>query len=50
MSLTMIEPATSWFEVDELLVVQHPDASATKDTKHHNGKKTSDMEPYFNKS
>ena len=50
MCLTMIDPATSWFEIVELPVVQRSVASAAKDTKSQKGKKTLDEEPYFDKS
>ena len=33
MCLAMIDPATSWFEIVELSVVQHSVASAARDTK-----------------
>ena len=50
MCLTMIDPATSWFEILELPVVQRSVASAARDTKGHKGKQTLDKEPYFDKS
>jgi hypothetical protein len=31
MCLTMIDPATSWFEIVELPVLEHPDVSTTKE-------------------
>jgi hypothetical protein len=50
MCLTMIDPATSWFEIVELLVLEHPDVGTAKDKKGQNGKKTPDKDPYFDKS
>ena len=46
----MIDHITSWVKVVELLVVQHSVASAARDAKGHNGKKTLDKEPCFDKS
>jgi hypothetical protein len=46
----MIDPATSWFEIVELPVLQCPDVSTAKDEKGRKGKKTPDKEPYFDKS
>jgi hypothetical protein len=46
----MIDPATSWFKIVELPVVQRSVASAARDTKGHKGKKTLDKEPYFDTS
>ena len=50
MCLTMINPATSWFEIVELPVLERPDAGTAKDKKGQKGKKTPDKEPYFDKS
>ena len=51
MCLTMIDPATSWFEIVELPVVQRSAATIAKDTKSQKGKrKTPEKEPYFDKS
>jgi hypothetical protein len=51
MCLTMINPATSWFEIVELPVLEeHPNVSTAKDKKGQNGKKTPDKDPYFDKS
>jgi hypothetical protein len=50
MCLTMIDPATSWFEIVELPVVQCSVTSTAKDIKGQKGKKTPDKEPYFDKS
>ena len=49
MCLTMIDPATSWFEIVELPVIERPNASTATDTKGQKGKTTPD-EPYFDKS
>ena len=46
----MIDPATSWFEIVELPVLERPDVSTAKDKKGHKGKKTPDKDPYFDKS
>jgi hypothetical protein len=46
----MINPATSWFEIVELLVLECPDAGTAKDKKGQKGKKTPDKDPYFDKS
>ena len=45
MCLTMIDPATSWFEIVEFPVVQRLVASAARDAKGHKGKKTLDKNP-----
>jgi hypothetical protein len=51
MCLTMIDPATSWFEIVELPVLERPDTGTAKDKKGHKGKrKTPDKDPYFDKS
>ena len=50
MCLTMIDPATSWFEVVELPVLERPDEGTPKDNKGKKGKKTDDKDPYFDKS
>lgn len=50
MCLTVIDPATSWFEAVELTVMQCSAPSAAKDTKNHKGKKPSQKEPNFLKS
>jgi hypothetical protein len=50
MCLTMINPATSWFEIAELPVVQHSVASAARDIKGQKGKTTPGKEPYVDKS
>jgi hypothetical protein len=50
MCLTMIDPATSWFEIVELPVLERPDVSTAKDKKDHKGKKKPDKDPYFDKS
>jgi hypothetical protein len=50
MCLTMINPATSWFEIFELPVLECPDVSTAKDKKGQKGKKTPDKDPYFDKS
>ena len=50
MCLTMIDPATSWFEVVELPVLDRPDEGTPKDSKGKKGKKTDDKDPYFDKS
>jgi hypothetical protein len=53
MCLTMIDPATSRFEIVELPVLERPDAGTAKDKKgHKKGKKThdKDKDPYFDKS
>ena len=50
MCLTMIDPATSWFEIVELPVVKLS-ATTAKDKKSRKGKrKTPDNDPYFDKS
>ena len=50
MCLTMIDPATSWFEIVELPVVELS-ATIAQDTKGRKGKrKRHDTEPYFDKS
>jgi hypothetical protein len=49
MCLTMIDPATSWFEIVELPVLETTESTA-KDKKGQKGKKTSDKDPYFDKS
>jgi hypothetical protein len=53
MCLTMIDPATSWFEIVELPVLERPDAGTAKDKKGHKGKRKTpdnDKDPYFDKS
>ena len=51
MCLTMIDPATSWFEVAELPIVQRKDiATIAKGTKSQKGKKKTPEQPYFDKS
>lgn len=51
MCLTMIDPATSWFEVVELPIVQRKDiATIAKGTKSQKGKKKTPEQPYFDKS
>ena len=50
MCLTMVDPATCWFEIVELPVVQIS-ATIAQDTKGRKGKrKRHDTEPYFDKS
>eukprot|EP00956_Cyclotella_meneghiniana_P030942 scaffold79700_cov45-Cyclotella_meneghiniana.AAC.2 len=46
----MIDPATSWFEVVELPVLERPDEGTPKDDKSKKGKKTDGKDPYFDKS
>jgi hypothetical protein len=46
----MIDPATSWFEIVELPVLERTDVSTAKDRKGHKGNKTPDKDPYFDKS
>jgi hypothetical protein len=46
----MIDPATSWFEIVELPVLERPDVSTAKDKKGQKGKKIPDKDPYFDKS
>ena len=50
MCLTMIDPATSWFEIVELSVME--DTVIPMDTKGHEGKKTltTTKQAYFDKS
>jgi hypothetical protein len=50
MCLTMIDLATSWFEIVELPVLERPDLNTAKDKKGQKGKKTPDKDPYFDKS
>jgi hypothetical protein len=50
MCLTMIDPATSWFKIVELPVLECTDMSTAKDKKGHKGKKTPDKDPYIDKS
>jgi hypothetical protein len=50
MCLTMIDPATSSFDIVELPVLERPDVGTAEDKKGQKGKMTPDKDPYFNKS
>ena len=50
MCLTMIDPASGWFEIVKLPVIKTPERVTATDNKGQKGKKTDDKEPYFDKS
>lgn len=52
MCVTMLDLATSWFEIAEVLVSENSLRDIPRETKGHNGTKTHkhDIQPYFNKT